>query len=455
MLPTPNQLSVNLINNLKDVGGSYPNIRVGGTTANYAVFVSDQEEPIILHYATPGADQPYSVTWGPTWLDYFDLLPEGIEYTLGLSFNSSTLGQTETIQEAAEAYSVLNRSLYAFEVGNEFDAYPVDRETQTWKLQTYVDQWLERTDAVAAEVIADQDVEAIFQAGVFVAPNTVSNDSSWNPKAAFEDGIATTGKVKSFSIHQYFGAACRPVKPTLADSLLNHTYLTSYMSYHEEMSTFITSHGVRYVIGETNSIACQGLAGVSDVFGAALWSIDYALYAASLNVSSMYFHMGLGYRYAAWQPVVNGTNQAGPRPLYYGNLIAASTLAGGDKQVRVLANETSFTAYGIYKKTETTVLLDKIVLLNLVLYNSTVGGERTSLSVQLPESVLNGKSSAIVRRFTAPGAESTQEDIEWAGRKVSDDGVIVGQEVVELLKGDTIRIPASEAVVISFRKICR
>jgi hypothetical protein len=75
---------------------------------------------------------------------------------------------------------------------------------------------------------------------------------------------------------------------------MNRTALVEQMAYHANASAFSKSHGLEYVIGETNSIACQGLAGVSDIFGAAVWAIDYALYAASLNVSAMYWHMGTG-----------------------------------------------------------------------------------------------------------------------------------------------------------------
>jgi hypothetical protein len=122
----------------------------------------------------------------------------------------------------------------------------------------------------------------------------ISGDLSWNIQNAVNLGIAATGRAITFCIHQYFGAACGPVKPTLAGNLMNRTALVEQMAYHANASAFSKSHGLEYVIGETNSIACQGLAGVSDIFGAAVWAIDYALYAASLNVSAMYWHMGTG-----------------------------------------------------------------------------------------------------------------------------------------------------------------
>lgn len=164
--------------------------------------------------------------------------------------------------------------------------------------------------------------------------------------------------------------------------------------------------------------------------------------------------MGLGYRYSAWQPRTNGTTQAGPRPLYYGHLVAAELLGGANKQVRVLANETTFAAYGIYASHESTTVLDQVVLLNLDFYNSTTGGERSSVDVQLPKNILKKHKSALIRRLTAPGADSTR-GITWAGKYVSEEGLITGRRAVEVVKGDTVEVRASEAVVISFQKSCK
>lgn len=51
------------------------------------------------------------------------------------------------------------------------------------------------------------------------------------------------------------------------------------------------------VCSETNSVACQGAPGVSNTAGAALWTIDYALQAATLGIKELFFHEGIGFRY--------------------------------------------------------------------------------------------------------------------------------------------------------------
>lgn len=55
--------------------------------------------------------------------------------------------------------------------------------------------------------------------------------------------------------------------------------------------------GLQYVLGETNSYSCHGAPGVSNTAGAALWALDYILYAAQIGISRVHFHDGIGYKY--------------------------------------------------------------------------------------------------------------------------------------------------------------
>lgn len=292
--------------------------------------------------------------------------------------------------------------------------------------------------------------QKLFQAGVFVAPGSISSDVSWTAKAAIDLGIASNGLAKTWCTHQYFGAACAPVHPTLAGNLMNRTALIENMKYHASASAYTVSKGLPYVIGETNSIACQGLAGVSDVFGAAVWSVDYALYAASLNVSSMYWHMGTGYRYSAWQATQNGTTSPGPRPLYYGNWLVATALGNSDAQVVPIINTTSFAGYAIYSSNRHRPELKSIVLVNMEVFNSTSisATQRPSIDFALPTNLAGKNSKASVQRLTASGAEA-RDGISFAGRTVALDGTIGGYKSKEWVSNGVVNVKASEVVLIS------
>ncbi|OAL47006.1 hypothetical protein IQ07DRAFT_623860 [Pyrenochaeta sp. DS3sAY3a] len=428
--------------------GAVP-VRVGGTTANHAIWTPGQKEAIIQNFATPGADQPANVTWGPKYLESFKVFPKDTRYTIGVTFDSGKKGEDNSVSEAAAFYNGIGKDLFAIEVGNEFDVFPVDRNTSTWSISRYVPEWLSRTSAIAARVLP-KDNQKLFQAGAFVSPGTVSADLSWTAQAAIDLGVASTGLARTFCTHQYFGAACRPVKPTLAGNVMNRTALIQGMAYHVGASAYSVSKGLPYVIGETNSIACQGLAGVSDVFGAAVWSVDYALYAASLNVSNLYWHMGTGYRYSAWQATQNGTTAPGPRPLYYGNWLIATALGKSDAQVVQVVNTTSLAGYAIYSTKRHRSELKSIVLVNMDIFNSTStpASQRPSVDFALPKEIGGKDCKASVSRLTASGAE-VRDGITFGGRTIALDGEIKGRESEERVVKGVVNVKASEVVLVT------
>jgi hypothetical protein len=232
---------------------------------------------------------------------------------------------------------------------------------------------------------------------------------------------------------------------------MNRTALIQQMNYHAGASAYTVSKGLPYVIGETNSIACQGLAGASDVFGAAVWAVDYALYAASLNVSNIYWHMGTGYRYSAWQATQNGTTAPGPRPLYYGNWFIATALGDSDAQVTPIVNTTLLAGYAIYSSKRHRSELKSVVLVNMEVFNSTStpASQRPSVDFALPEKFGGKECKASVRRLTAAGAE-VRDGITFASRNVVPDGSIGGREAKEAIVGGIVNVKASEAVLINF-----
>lgn len=117
----PNKLTYRMLQNLKDLSGSAVPVRVGGTTANHAIWAPNQKEAIIQYFATPGADQPANVTWGPKYLESFKVFPKGTKYTVGVTFDSGKKGEDASVTEAGAFYKGLGKTLFAIEVGNEFD----------------------------------------------------------------------------------------------------------------------------------------------------------------------------------------------------------------------------------------------------------------------------------------------------------------------------------------------
>ena len=190
------------------------------------------------------------------------------------------------------------------------------------------------------------------------------------------------------------------------------------------------------------------------MFGAAIWSVDYVLYGAGLKVSRMYFHNGTPYRYSAWQPIVVNSTAAHVMPIYYGSLFLSTALAGGDKQVVNILNDTTLTAYAIYQSSEvadsnnTSSTLEGIAIVNMEMYNSTQpASERPYTQFELPFNASEW-SGAQVHRLTAPGVDS-KEHITFAGKSVNSNGQLQGTTETETVKDGGVLVGAGEAVLIA------
>lgn len=110
-----------MLQNLADISGEYPILRVGGATQNFAVWDPDLTVATNSTFAYTGADQPIALTLGPAWLESFQVFPEGVRYIYGLSFMNGTSGFDQTLLEANATFQALRESIYAYEIGNEVD----------------------------------------------------------------------------------------------------------------------------------------------------------------------------------------------------------------------------------------------------------------------------------------------------------------------------------------------
>ena len=80
----PNVFSKQVVQNLYDVSGAYPIIRVGGSTQNSAVYYPNQSEAIIAPFSATDADQPSHSFIGPAFMESFQQLPRGTRYIYGM-----------------------------------------------------------------------------------------------------------------------------------------------------------------------------------------------------------------------------------------------------------------------------------------------------------------------------------------------------------------------------------
>lgn len=251
-------------------------------------------------------------------------------------------------------------------------------------------------------------------------------------------------------------------------TLMNHTNIAAAISAHLSDHETISASGPAppMILGETNSLSVQGLAGVSNAFGAALWSLDYHLLAASEGIQRVHMHQGVDYRYASWQPIGTNRTTLGTKPPYYGQVATAAFL--GEKDVKVaqvpLEGGEREAAYAAYEDGR----LARVMVINLDTYNTTSNGEgfeplesppeRPSVdyTFSLPET---DAQSVSLHRLWANGSDALT-GVTWDGWSYNyelDDGrpvrlgnVTVG-ETVEVRDGEvTVSVPHSSAVMLSF-----
>lgn len=128
-----------------------------------------------------------------------------------------------------------------------------------------------------------------------------------------------------FTQHRYALSACGNRSNT-PEELMNAS--TTWVTANDTaLLAAVAAAGVRFVLGEGNTVSCQGSPGVSDVFASALYAVEAMLNAAAVNITGYKFH-GVGYAADAayYQPVyydvpslqTPGWDVAQPRPMFLG-----------------------------------------------------------------------------------------------------------------------------------------
>lgn len=101
-------------------------------------------------------------------------------------------------------------------------------------------------------------------------------------------------------LHSYPSNNCNksggpPIDPnTLLDSTFgNHLALINdVQAQYSNTSNIVQAMGKPLIMFETNTASCGGFSGLSDSFGATLWSVDYALQMAYYNFTNALWHVG-------------------------------------------------------------------------------------------------------------------------------------------------------------------
>ena len=182
---------------------------------------------------------------------------------------------------------------------------------------------------------------------------------------------------------------------------MNHTRST--LDVDEQVAEYKNlirlNHGnVPLIFGETNSLYNEGAPGLSNSFGAALWGVDFSLYAASAGCNRVHMHQGTDYRviitpvilltaknpdritemllsqYQSWQVIDTKNTVTGTKAPYYGNIAVAAALGSVSEECISISNivlsADTEAAYAVYSGN----LLKRLIIINMNGYNTTKDG---------------------------------------------------------------------------------
>ncbi|KAM0450911.1 hypothetical protein ACHAO4_006303 [Trichoderma viride] len=482
----PNTFSYNLINNLGALSGSKPYIRVGGNTQDYALYNASLKTSLVgIVDPSRSPDYPTTIHIGPSYFESYSTWP-GVKFShglnLGLGANRSEGWQTlvDTVPLACKALSQGN--LYTWEYGNEPDLYSTSAQgpvrPSTWNESTYAWQWLNGTAEIKKQIQKHCPALSLFGEPKFMAPSYAGTGNHLKAPLAFQDGLDKNKDIQLFSTHNYISGATSP-GVTLQGTLMNHSKTVSSIQGHlpEYNAIFATPEAQKatpLIFGECNSLYNQGRPGLSNTFGAALWGIDFNLYAASVGFKRVHMHMGTNYRYQAWQPVETDLASRGTKAPYYGSIAVSATLGASNLLPVSITNipladarEAAYAAH--YTSPLLNGHLARITVLNMRGYNTTVDGQgldplpnppaRSSQSYTFAVSGVRNGELVGIQRLLANGSDAItgitfdgwSYNYELAlGKPVRLHNVTVGETAVVKNGQVTVQVPDSSAVVLNF-----
>jgi len=221
-----------------------------------------------------------------------------------------------------------------FEVGNEPNVYISSFSTYDSDFKSY------KSAILAAAPSAK-----------FCAPATTNGGGQpW--AESFANEFKGDASILLICGHFYPGARTGNGTNADIDFLLDPSRLSggsnNYSLYFSQFPSTAVSDGEVFRLEETNSIASQGEAGVSNVYASTLWSLDYMHFWATQNSRGLNFHTGATSAYDPIMPTtLSGSYTA--EPVAYG--IKAFGLGSNGENVSTSVGSNpdgvNLTAYGV------------------------------------------------------------------------------------------------------------
>ncbi|KAJ4351716.1 uncharacterized protein N0V89_007059 [Didymosphaeria variabile] len=460
----PNEFSIQLLQNLADYSGSPPHIRIGGNTQDYMIYDADYEDfgwKKNSNSTAQGVIAADSMIIGPNYLAALDRFPKDtfITYGLNLAYEGDDYLDHIVTHSNAVVKNLQNTRLYSFEIGNEPDLYLENgMRAAPWDGKTFTTQFMERADTVYQKVLKPAGMAPTF----FEPPATASTiGTTFEIAMLNSDGILDrmNGEyyVGWWNQHDYFYFIGVTPTPITLDDLMDMDQTNTQFAYWEKQVKIALDTGVPYVLREMSSIGPIGMHQVSDTFGAALWTLNFFLYTATLNISAVHMHMTDNSNASAWQPINVYGKEPFVRPQYYAHAAVAQIIGNGNGTTQIGALDVGgaggdytgrIRAYSAYANSA----LQAVILINSKQANASESN-KASFTFNVNMGSANANKKIYISYLTADGADSLT-GTSWNGMSFSDEdgkASVVDESIYQYsLDGNgafSIAVRDSEAVV--------
>lgn len=250
----------------------------------------------------------------------------------------------------------------------------------------------------------------------------------WGNMTAFL--AAHAAELRHFCQHRYPLSACNGGKGVSIHHLMDTNSSDFANAFPPDLYAAITGEGgfgLPFVIGEGNTVACNGTAGVSDVLAAALYALDASFSALAANVSRYVWH-GLGEPAPlfSYQPIYYNASASMPlyddaevRPLFYGLWAVAEAAPAGSAIVVPRVVSTTNPLLRPWAS------IDQVGMTRVtVLYKDVNATEDAAVTVHSSPACVAGSAATLTRLLSGPLSFSSKTGISYRG--LSFDGTTNG-----------------------------
>ncbi|KAG6879675.1 hypothetical protein C0992_012973 [Termitomyces sp. T32_za158] len=345
-----NQFFFNTLDNLGQLTGAPPRVRIGANSEDHTKFNSNIKNTQLV-FPARSTTVPYpeatNITVGNAFYQATQFLPPR-QFNLTTAFL-----QAKSIVRAFSSSAIRNAGIVldAIEIGNEADLYRNNgARARSYNIAQYVKEWTTFATNISAAMGINSGSTTKFWGCAF-ADSSHSN-SGFSPQSAFQQGLLKSkagSLISTISQHHYSGTFCSGSGGLLQDLMTKSTIRGNLSAFTPDIVA-TRAQGLDYVFGETNSYSCH-------------------IQPATLTRS-----------------ILDGSVLSRPlpphvQPAYYGAIIAAEAIGrGGSTRIAELSiNNNRVSGYGFYQGTK----LVRAVFINSRAFLSSTTGNRSSVHLDL------------------------------------------------------------------------